>query len=185
MSSIAGPQHLPTDERSERRAQGRENRISTIAFLVLTLLIVFEMAAGSLWDLLRIEYVRVVMTHLGYPLFLLSILGAWKLAGAVAVAVPGFPRLKEWAYAGFFFNYTGAWASHLLHGDGPDRWVGPFIFAAFTLGSWALRPAERRIPSTQVASETRPLAWAIPIGVVVLMLVFAYLTLPKGPPPGY
>jgi hypothetical protein len=125
------------------------------------------------------------MTHLGYPLLLLPILGAWKLAGAIAVAVPGFPRLKEWAYAGFFFNYTGAGMSHLLHGDGPDRWVGPFVFAAFTLGSWALRPAERRLSSTKVASETRPLAWAIPLGAVALMLVISYLTLPQGPPPGY
>jgi DoxX-like family len=84
------------------------------------------------------------MTHLGYPIYFLFIIGAWKLPCALALVAPRFPRLKEWAYAGAFFNYTGAAASHLLAGDGADKWVGPLVLAAFTLASWALRPASRR-----------------------------------------
>src|SRR6516165_12617148 len=89
-----------------------------VANWIFTLIVAWEMVAGSLWDLLRIEYVRVVLTHLGYPLYLLMILGAWKLTCAVVLLLPRFPRLKEWAYAGAFFNYSGAAASHFLVGDG-------------------------------------------------------------------
>jgi hypothetical protein len=147
--------------------------------------VVFEMVAGSLWDLMRIEYVRVVMNHLGYPLYLLLILGAWKIAGAAVIAVPRFPRLKEWAYAGCFFNYSGASASHLLAGDGVGRWLPPLVFSAFVIVSWALRPADRRLPNSTLGPETRPLAWAVPIGILFLLVAVSYLTLPKGPPPGY
>lgn len=71
-----------------------------IGYWVLTLIIAFEMVAGSMWDLLRVEYVRTVFAHLGYPIYLLTILGVWKLPCAVVLFVPRFPRLKEWAYAG-------------------------------------------------------------------------------------
>jgi hypothetical protein len=164
---------------------GRMYWVRTIAFWAFTMVVVFEMAAGSLWDLLRIEYTRAIMTHLGYPVYLLSILGAWKLAGAATVLVPRCLRLKEWAYAGFVFNYTGAAASHLLAGDGPGMWAGPLVFAAFTVASWALRPADRRLVSTAPPVKPSPRAWAIAVGLLLLLLVISYFTLPKGPPPGY
>jgi hypothetical protein len=122
-----------------------ENRVRTIAYWTFTLIAAAEMIVGSTWDLLRIAYVRAVMTLLGYPLHLLLILGAWKLPCGVTLIVPGFPRLKEWAYAGAFFNYSGAVLSHLAVGDGADQWAGPLVFAAITLASWALRPPERRL----------------------------------------
>jgi hypothetical protein len=143
------------------------------------------MVAGSLWDALQIEYVRVVLTHLGYPLYLLFILAAWKIAGAVAIIAPRFPRLKEWAYAGCFFNYSGASASHLLAGDDVGKWLPLLVFSAFVIASWALRAADRRLPNVTMAPETRPLAWAIPIGLLFLLLAISYITLPLGPPPRY
>ena len=109
--------------------QGRSAWVRAIAYWLLTIVVAFEMAAGSLWDLLRIEYVRVVITHLGYPIYFLFIIGIWKLPCALALLAPRFPRLKEWAYAGAFFNYTGAGFSHLLGGDGADKWVGPLVLA--------------------------------------------------------
>ena len=124
---------------------------------------------------------NLVFDHLGYPHYLLFILGAWKLPCAVALFVPRFPRLKEWAYAGAFFNYTGAAASHLLAGDGPNRWVGPFVFAVITLASWALRPPERRA-SISAPTNTRAVAWIVPLAAIAAFLVVALLTLPKGPP---
>jgi hypothetical protein len=86
--------------------------------------------------------------HLGYPTYLLSILGAWKLLGVVALLLPGQPLVKEWAYAGFFFLLTGGVASHLLAGDSlaQTSWVA--IFAGLTGASWFLRPASRRLPQT-------------------------------------
>lgn len=68
--------------------------------------------------------------------------------------------------------------------DGPDRWLPPLIFSAVVIASWALRPADRRLQNATLAPETRPLAWAIPIGILLLLLAISYLTLPKGPPPG-
>src|SRR5215467_10319502 len=99
--------------------------VRAIGYWACTLIVAWEMVAGSMWDLLRIEYVRGVFDHLRYPYYLLLILGAWKLPCAVTLLVPRFPRLKEWAYAGAFFNYSGAAASHFLVGDRAAKWVGP------------------------------------------------------------
>jgi hypothetical protein len=101
----------------DARSQGGRELARSIVYWLLTVVVAFELAAGALWDLLRIEYVRVVLVHLGYPLYLLIILGVWRIPGALALLIPRFPRVKEWAYAGAFFNYTGAAASHFLAGD--------------------------------------------------------------------
>jgi hypothetical protein len=175
----------PSDRRdpSSPSTSGRPSRIRTLAYWTFTLIVAWEMLAGSIWDLLRIEYVRAVLTHLGYPLYLLFILGVWKLPCAVTVLVPRFPRLKEWAYAGAFFNYSGAVVSHVSVGDGANRWAWPLMFAAFTLASWALRPPDRRLLLEQPTGSARPAAWIIPLSIVVVLLVLSLLTLPKGPPP--
>jgi len=154
----------------------------TILYWAFTLLVAFEMAAGGLWDLLRIEYVRVVLTHLGYPLYLLYIIGVPRIPCAFVLLLPRFHRLKEWAYAGAFFDYMGAAASHLLTGDGAKAWVGPFLLSLFTLASWAMRPAARRLERPDKAAGPRAAAWGVPALIVLGMLVFAYLTLPKGAP---
>src|SRR5213075_1359311 len=57
------------------------------------------------------------ITHLGYPIYFLTILGVWKVLGVAAALSPGFPLLKEWAYAGFFFIMSGAVFSHIAVGD--------------------------------------------------------------------
>jgi DoxX-like family len=119
-----------------------------VAYWACTAIIAWEMAVGSVWDLARTEFVRGVFAHLGYPLYLLTILGLWKLPCAPVLLLPRLPRLKEWAYAGAFFNYSGAAASHALVGDGARGWAGPALFAAITLASWALRPLTRRLGPT-------------------------------------
>ena len=79
------------------------------------------------------------LTHLGYPAYLAKILGTWKLLGVVALLAPGFRRVKEWAYAGFFFNLTGATLSHLASGCCP----GPSSTAAFPPAPEHSRPEQR------------------------------------------
>jgi hypothetical protein len=158
-------------------------RVRTIAYWFLTAVVAWEMIAGSMWDLLQIEFVRTVFTHLGYPHYLLLIIGAWKLPCGVVWLLPRLPRLKEWAYAGAFFNYSGAAASHLLAGESAKKWIGPLVFALMTLGSWALRPPERRLAPAPPAPQARPVAWMVPIAVAAAMLAVALLTLPKGPAP--
>jgi putative NADH-flavin reductase/uncharacterized membrane protein YphA (DoxX/SURF4 family) len=168
---------------SSRSVRGRHYGIRTIAYWTFTLIVAGEMVAGSTWDLLRIEYVRAVLTHLGYPLYLLFILGVWKLPCGLTMLVPRFPRLKEWAYAGAVFNYSGALVSHVSVGDGADKWAWPLIFAGFTLASWALRPPDRHLVLERPTASARPAAWILPLSLVVVFLILSLLTLPKGPPP--
>lgn len=120
------------------------SRIRTIAYWVATVIVAWELGMGGVWDILKIPYVRTVIEHLGYPTYFLVILGAWKVPGAVVLLIPRFPMLKEWAYAGAFFTYTGAVASHLTVGDGAGVWAGPAGFAIILVASWALRPSARR-----------------------------------------
>ena len=93
------------------------------------------------------------MTHLGYPVYFASILGLWKLLGAIAIVAPGFPRLKEWAYAGFFFDLTSAAVSRAAVGDGVADILAPLGFLALVLASWALRPASRTLAAPALESQ--------------------------------
>lgn len=85
------------------------------------------------------------MTHLGYPAYLVQILGAWKILGVVALLIPKFPLLKEWAYAGFFFLMTGAIFSHIASGDAMSELFPSLLLLILTVASWYFRPADRRI----------------------------------------
>ncbi|HET7349060.1 MAG TPA: DoxX family protein [Acidobacteriaceae bacterium] len=167
---------------SMHEADATQSRARLIAYWLFTIVVAFELAAGALWDLLHIEFVRASLVRLGYPQYLLYILGAWRIPGTLALLVPRFPRLKEWAYAGAFFDFTGAAASLLFIGARPGQWIVPLIFAAFTLLSSALRPPSRRLPSAAPAGERHWLTWSTPILITAAMLVVAFLTLPKGPP---
>ncbi len=120
------------------------SRGRTIAYWVTTLLVAAESVLGGVWDIMQIPYVRADIENLGYPAYVLVIIGVWKLLGAVAVLVPRFPRLKEWAYAGMFFNYTGAVASQLAVGHGAKSVAYPIIITGLVVASWALRPSARR-----------------------------------------
>jgi uncharacterized membrane protein YphA (DoxX/SURF4 family) len=114
-----------------------------VAYWITTGLIVLETALGAEWDFARIPYVRDSFAHLGYPLYLLTILGIWKLPAAIVLVIPRFGRAKEWAYFGLFLVYTGAAASHFMRGDSSQPW-GPLLFALLTVASWSLRPDSRR-----------------------------------------
>jgi hypothetical protein len=94
-------------------------------------------------DLARAQVDEPVRLRGHYLAYLLTILGVWKVAGTVAILAPGFPRLKEWAYAGIFFDLTGAAASHAASGDVVWHIVAPSILAVLTVASWALRPPSR------------------------------------------
>ena len=122
-------------------------RSRAVAYWVATGLVAANLAVGGVWDLLQTPYVRGMMEHLGYPEYFVVILGVWKLPGAAVLLLPGLPRLKEWAYAGAVFTFTGAVASHLTVGDGPAAFVPPVILTGLTAASWLLRPPARRDPT--------------------------------------
>jgi hypothetical protein len=171
---------LVTDEKLATHSRTHWHRIRTIAYWTATCVVVFELVAGSVWNFQQIEWVRVQLNHLGYPAYFTYILGVSLIAAAAAIIAPGFPRLKEWAYAGSFFHFSGAVASHLLAGDFVlvSTWLTPLVFLMFVVVSWALRPADRRLANAGRAPETRPLAWAVPIAIFVVLFVVSYLILP-------
>ena len=89
-------------------------------------------------------------THpvLGYPVYFLTIIGIWKILGSLAILLPGFPRLKEWAYAGMFFNVSGAFVSLIYsgyYGAGGFRLIATGFILIFIIASWILRPLNRKI----------------------------------------
>jgi len=86
-----------------------------------------------------------MITHLGYPAYLLTILGVWKILGVVALLIPKFPLLKEWTYAGFFFLMTGAIFSHIAIGDSVTEVLPSLLLLLLTITSWYFRPANRKI----------------------------------------
>ena len=87
------------------------------------------------------------ITHLGYPIYFLTILGVWKILGVVALLIPKFPLLKEWAYAGFFFVMSGAIFSHIAAGDSAKEIFPALLLLILTVVSWYVRPADRKIIS--------------------------------------
>jgi uncharacterized membrane protein YphA (DoxX/SURF4 family) len=119
-----------------------------IAYWLTTLLVVFVFVSGGVFDLLRPQQVVEIMTRLGYPVYVCVILGVWKILGGIALVLPGTPRLKEWAYAGIFFDLTGAAASHFAVADAPSDIVSPLVIALVAAASWALRPPRRRLLGT-------------------------------------
>jgi hypothetical protein len=136
-----------------------------IGYWVVTGLLGFVFAAGGAVDLLRGPDMVAAMGHLGYPAYFVLILGTWKVLGAAALLAPGLPRLKEWAYAGMFFDLTGASLSHASVGDPAGKVLVPLVLAALLVASWALRPASRVLRANRVvsASATQDNARELPL----------------------
>lgn len=114
-----------------------------IGYWVTTGLTGLAFAAGGAMDLVRGPEVVAGMAHLGYPAYLATLLGAWKVLGAAAVLAPKLPRLKEWAYAGMAFDLTGAAFSHAASGDGASKVITPLVLLGLVAASWWLRPEGR------------------------------------------
>jgi hypothetical protein len=117
---------------------------ATVGYWFATAAVAAELGLGGIWDIARLPSARDLVMHLGYPGYFLVLLGTWKVLGAVALLVPGRALLKEWAYAGAFFTYTGAIVSHLATGYALGEVAVLAVITALTVLSWALRPPSRR-----------------------------------------
>ena len=123
-------------------------KMKPIAYWLTTCIVAFGLLPGGLMDLKHDPGITAGMSLLGYPGYFMTILGIWKILGGLVVLAPRLPRLKEWAYAGAFFDFTGAAVSHAAckdYGSYGFHLIVTIAFAAFTLASWALRPQSRRI----------------------------------------
>jgi hypothetical protein len=116
-----------------------------VGYWICTGVIAFSFLSGGAAHLLRVPQVVEGITQLGYPLYFVIILGVWKILGATAILLPGYPLLKEWAYAGIIFELTGAAASQAAAGGGVRHILVPLVLAAFAVASWALRPEGRTL----------------------------------------
>ncbi|MEQ8629562.1 DoxX family protein [Ekhidna sp.] len=121
-----------------------QGRAGKIIYWIITIFLSFGMLAGGVQQLLQIGGYIDIVNQLGYPTYMLSILGVWKILGVVAILVPKFPLLKEWAYAGFFFAMSGAAASHISAGQPFTEAIPSLILLTTTVLSWYFRPESRK-----------------------------------------
>jgi hypothetical protein len=134
------------------------SRTRTVIYWIVTLPVLAETVAGIQWDLARNDYVKEIFDKIQFPYYFLTILAITKILALVALLIPRFPRLKEWAYAGLVFVYAGAASLHIAVHDSASAIATPAILGVITLASWALRPPSRRDPAPL------PDAWARLIG---------------------
>lgn len=116
-----------------------------IIYWIATGWLALGMASTGIVQLIHLKEEADMMARLGFPLYFLTLLGIWKLLGVVAVLVPKFPLVKEWAYAGFFFAMSGAVFSHLACGDSAKELFGPLLLIVLTTVSWYFRPMDRKL----------------------------------------
>lgn len=116
-----------------------------IIYWIATIFLSIGMLAGGIQQTLQIGGYNEIVTNLGYPLYLLSIIGIWKMLGVITILVPKFSLLKEWAYAGFFFVLSGAFISHLAVGQSFVEVVPATVLLVLTIVSWYFRPDSRKV----------------------------------------
>ncbi|MZQ81069.1 DoxX family protein [Paenibacillus sp. 5J-6] len=119
-----------------------------VAYWTVTSILAFSIALSGIGQLMRYGGNVDLVTTIGFPLYITNILGGWKLLGVIAIIIPGFPRLKEWAYSGIFFLMTGAALSHAFandYGDYGFHIILPLFYAALGMASWWLRPKSRKL----------------------------------------
>ncbi len=124
-----------------------------IIYWIATAWLALGMVSTAIVQLLKIKEGQGgvdSITHLGYPVYLLTLLGTWKILGVIVVLIPKFPLLKEWAYAGFFFIMSGAIFSHIESGDSINEIFPALLLIILTAVSWYFRPEDRKIISQTV-----------------------------------
>jgi hypothetical protein len=127
-----------------------------IIYWVFTAWLALGMTSTGIVQLIKTPEEIDLMTRLGYPVYFLTIIGVWKLLAAVAILVPKFPLVKEWAYAGMFFNMSGALVSHIIVGTPPVEFLPPILMLTLIFMSWYFRPADRALVPFTSKSQVNP-----------------------------
>ncbi len=116
-----------------------------IWYWIITAILSFCIFSGGLAQVMQVKGVVQGFKPLGYPTYFISLIGVLKVLGVIAIVIPKFKLLKEWAYAGIFFTMSGAVISHIASGDVSAQIIAPVVLAIFTVLSWYLRPTDRKI----------------------------------------
>ena len=122
----------------------KQKKIKTIAYWVVSGLLVFQLAFSGIGALIKLDFLVESMRHLDLPLYIMNILGSAYVLGAITIIVPGFLKLKEWAYAGVVFAMTAALLSHIMIGDGFEEAFPAAGILSLNVASYLLRPDNRR-----------------------------------------
>lgn len=132
-------------------------KTSRIIYWIATVWLALGMVAGGVQQFFQAKGFVDIMVQLNYPLYLLYLLGVWKVLGSIAILLPRLPLLKEWAYAGFFFAMSGAVFSHLAVGDVKGIYAALSLLA-LTMISWYFRPADRKPAASNGPIPEKPIA---------------------------
>ncbi|MGH9876669.1 MAG: DoxX family protein [Nitrososphaerales archaeon] len=116
-----------------------------IIYWIATVWLALGMLSSGIVQLFNVKEEVEFILQLGYPSYFLTILGIWKILGVVAVLIPKYPLLKEWAYAGFFFAMSGAFFSHIASGSSVSDIFPPLLLLILTVVSWYFRPADKKV----------------------------------------
>ena len=116
-----------------------------IIYWISTIWLALGMLSSGIVQLLNMKAETDFILQLGYPAYFLTILGIWKILGVVALLIPKFPLIKEWAYAGFFLAMSGAVFSHMALGNSISEIFPPLLLLILTVISWYFRPADRKL----------------------------------------
>jgi uncharacterized membrane protein YphA (DoxX/SURF4 family) len=127
------------------------SRTKTAAYWVVTGVVAAACLLGGAVDVAHPPDAVAFLARLGYPAYFAVLIGVWKVLGGAVLLTPRFRLVKEWAYAGIFFDLSGAAVSHAASGDAPHA-VFPIVLALATVASWILRPESRRLTSPQIAA---------------------------------
>ena len=119
--------------------------IKTITYWSVTSVLTFILLFSGIGALTKQEFLIESMHNIDFPLYVMNILGTDYVLGAIAIIIPGFPRLKEWAYAGVVFAMTAALSSHISIGDTFANMVLPIVILLLTIASYVMRPNSRRL----------------------------------------
>jgi uncharacterized membrane protein YphA (DoxX/SURF4 family) len=122
-------------------------------YWIFTGLLMAYTISGSIPDIMSVPDAIALFTHLGYPAYLLPFLGIAKLLGVVALLIPGFSRIKEWVYAGFVYDLTGAMYSSISVGDPASSWLLFLIGYILIAGSYIFH--HKKLKSTSLSSSTK------------------------------
>ena len=129
----------------KRTEPASSTKLNKIIYWIVTIFLSIGMTAGGIQQMFQFGGYNDIVTKLGYPLYLLTILGVWKILRVIAILIPRFSLVKEWAYAGFFFAMSGAFISHLTVGQPFSEAVPSLILLVVTVLSWYFRPTDRKI----------------------------------------
>lgn len=111
-------------------------KINLIYWIFTSILVAVMLFSGITSILNTPESIKMLCGHFGYPAYFNQYLGVAKVLGSIALLMPGFPRLKEWAYAGFAFDMISAVYSEISVHDPVTQWAPIFIFIAILVVSY-------------------------------------------------